>query len=176
MGGMRSTGMPSLSEARLVRRLRAGEPGAFRDLWGEWRDRCWSVIRPMVASREEAVALLRDVYLGLPQAVRGWPMDTPLCCLVGCHVFRQVRQRLELAPIAGIQADVPQEVTAPDREGVARKISTMPANVRLIYLADLFFGCSAGTTARLVGEDEDQIRLARSQAAWTVVASAGGEG
>lgn len=174
MGGVRSDGMPSLAEARLVRRLQAGEPGAFQELWGGWRDRCWSVISPMAEDRDQAVALLRDVYLGLPIAVRGWPLDTPLCCLVGCHVFLGVHRGLELPAIAGIEADIPPVLAAPDKAGVAGRIAAMPPHVRLVYLVDLFFGCPAATTAALVGQDEHQLRLARSKAAWSVVA--GGEG
>ncbi len=157
-------------EVRLIRRLRDGDAAAFQELWGAWRDRCWSTIRPMVASREEAVMLLRDVYLGLPGAVRGWPDDVPLCCLVGCHVYSAVRRGLELPSIAGIQAHVPPSLAVPNSDGVARKISTMPASVRLTYLVDLFFGCPAATTAALLNEDEGQLRQARSQGAWAVVA------
>lgn len=176
MAGVGTDGTLSLADARLVRRLRSGETAAFQALWAAWRDRCWSVLRPMAASREEAVGLLRAVYLGLPQAVRSWPTDTALCCLVGGHVFRVARCELELPPITGIDAPVPLALSAPDREGVARRVAAMPANVRLTYLVDLIFGCPAATTAALVGEDEHQLRLARAQGAWSIVAPAGGEG
>jgi len=155
----------------MVRRLQSGDPAAFQELWGAWRDRCWSTIRPMVASREEAVMLLRDVYLGLPGAVLGWPADVELCCLIGCQVYSAVRRRLELPSIVGIQAHVPPTLAVPNRDGVARKISTMPPSVRLTYLVDLFFSCPAAMTAALVNEDEGQLRQARSQGAWVVVAA-----
>jgi hypothetical protein len=167
-------GTIALGDVRLGRRLRVGEPAAFQILWLKWRDQCWSVCSAMSHDRAESVALLGGVYTGLPGVFRGHPGSCPLCCLVAGHVYSVVQRNLELPPLGGIGINVPSAVDTPDSALAARRVAAMSPNLRLVYLVDLFFGCPAANTAALTGANEDDVRAARSTAAWSVV-SAGGE-
>lgn len=159
----------SIADARLIQRLRRGEPAAWDELWGAWRNRCWSVVSPMGRDREHAISLLREVYRTLPGAVRGWSPGTPLCCLVGVHTYAVVAGAMELSSIDGIEVHVPEETHTPSPDHAVRTLASMPDHVRLVYLIDLFFGCPAGTTAALAGVDENDLRHARSVAAYAIV-------
>ncbi len=160
----------SMAEARLIQRLRRGEPAAWEALWGAWRDRCWSVVAPMGRDRAHAVALLAEVYRTLPGVVRSWSPGTPLYCLVGVHTYTTVAAAMELGTIDGIDIGVPTATHTPSADDAVRTLASLPDHVRLVYLLDLFFGCPAGTTATLAGVDELDLRHARARAAYAIVA------
>lgn len=170
-----SSNVVSLSDRRLFVRLRRGEPAAYRDLWAQWRNAVWSVCVAVQPDRAQAVGLLKAVYRELPAVVRGWPTDEPLCCLLGAHVYRVIRDQMELPDPAGIQVPVPSQVRAPSREHVRATLQGLPPMIRLVYTLDLFFGCSATTLARLLDVSEDELRHCRSVAAYGVIAAGGAE-
>lgn len=158
----------SIADMRLIQRLRQGEPDAFGVVWNTWRGRAWSACRAMTEDRDGAVALLSAVYRGLPRAVRGWDAAYPLCCLVSTHLYRTIREDLELLPLSGITVAVPTEVRAPDADQARARLHRLEPSVRLVYIADLFFGCSASILAELAQETEQDLRDARAVAAYAV--------
>jgi hypothetical protein len=159
----------SLAERRLLKRLCAGEPAAFAALWADWRDAAWTACRAMEPERDRAVALLARIYRELPQSVRGWDHRHAVCCLFGAHVFATLRDALQLPAPVGIEVDVPPTLRAPTDLEVRTRLSALDPTVRLVYVADLLFGCSAATLAELLTVDEQQLRAARSVAAFAVV-------
>jgi len=160
----------SLADARLLTRARSGDPRATAEVWTNWRNPLWSVCRAMAADKAEAIELLKELYADLPRAVRGWARDEPLCCLVATWAFRRLHASLELTDLTGIAVTVPETVATPDAALVSERLDRISPQVRLVYLIDLFFGCPASTTADLLGVSEQDIRQARSSAAWSMVA------
>ena len=159
----------SLADRRLLHRLQAGEPAAFAALWADWRDAAWSACRAMQPDRDRAVGLLTRIYRELPRSARGWDARHPLCCLMGAHVFQSLGAALQLDLPAGIDPDIPPSVRAPTPQEVQARLSSLDPAVRLVYVADLLFGCPATTLAALLAVDEQQLRAARSAAAFAVV-------
>ena len=160
----------SLADARLLTRARAGEPSALTEMWTAWRGPLWSVCRAMAPQEAHAFELLKDLYGDLPTAVRDWARDESMCCLIATWAFGRLQTSLELAVATGIPVSVPERVVTPDPALVLRRVEALSPPVRLVYLIDLFFGCPASTTARMLGITEAQIRTARASAAWSMVA------
>ena len=159
----------SLAERRQLLGLLAGEPASFAALWADWRDAAWTACRAMEPERDQAVALLARIYRELPQSVRGWDHRHAVCCLFGAHVFSTLRDALQLEAPSGIEVEIPSNVRAPTDLEVRTRLSALDPTVRLVYVADLLFGCSAATLAELLTVDEQQLRAARSVAAFAVV-------
>lgn len=171
--GTQSETVVTIADLRLIERLQRGDPAAFQQLWGQWRDPAWTACRAMTTSRDAAVALLTVVYRDLPRAVRGWDRQTPPCCLFGAHVFATIHREMELPPIRGIEAHIPPGVRAPSPDDVRHRLGSLDPAVRLVYVADLFFGCASATLSGLVGVDEQELRNARTAAAYALVAEGG---
>lgn len=163
----------SLSEARLVQRLRRGEPAALQELWARWRGPVWAVCRSMSADRASGVQLLAGLYAELGAQARAWQEDQPLCCAVAAWVLTGVKRELQLPDPTGIHAPLPDAAQRVDRPTAQRRLASLPPEIRLVYLVDLMFRCPASLTAELTGWSEDQIRAARANAAWALVAAEG---
>lgn len=156
----------SLAERRLVERLRRGEPAAVDELWMAQRDAVWAVCRAMAETQDGAVALLRQVYLDLPRAGRGFDVQAPLCCGMAAWLWRDIGGLLELAPLRGIEPVPPDRHAALASTQVVARLGALEPNVRLVYLLDLYFGCPVGRLSDLVALPEADLRAARTQAVW----------
>ncbi|MCB9780759.1 MAG: hypothetical protein H6742_19480 [Alphaproteobacteria bacterium] len=163
----------SLADARLVQRLRQGEPAAFDELWAQWQRPIWSLCNAMADDRAQALSLLQDVHGALSLACRGFAPDVSLCCHVSSLVYRRLQQRLELAPLDGIDIDVPAHTGPPPRAQLAARLRAVPAELRVVYLLDVFFHCPAGTLSQLLQCSEVDVRHARAQVAFALVAEEG---
>lgn len=161
----------SLADVRLLRRLRTGEPAAVAELWGAWRGKLWAVCQAMAPERADAVALLASLYGQLPAAARGWREDRPICCLLAGWMLPLIARALELPPVSGIHSPPPARVQRVGAAALPARLAALPPALRLVYLVDLMFCCPAATTAELSGLAEDQVRAARSAAAWSLVAA-----
>lgn len=159
----------SLADVRLLKRAQAGEPAAHAQLWADWRDTIWSTCRAMTASDVTARALLDAHYQHLPTAVRQWPRDQPLCCLVAHWSHARIHQFLQLPPLTGITMPAATRAAPPLAKDIPTRLALVPPAIRLVYLLDLFYGCPAPTMASLLGVAETELRLARATAAWTLL-------
>lgn len=162
-----------IEDARLISRLRAADRGALDELWVSWRAPTWAVCRGMGGEPERARALFDDIQAQLPGAVRGWSLESPVCCQLSRLVWRRLEARLELPRPAGIEASVPARTATPSRDEVARRLSRVPPELRVIYLLDVFYRCPARTLAALSGWAELEVRKARAAVAWALVAEEG---
>ena len=163
----------SLSEARLVQRLRSGEPAALRELWTRWQGPVWAVCRAMADDRAAGVQLLARLDAELGAQSRSWQEDRPLCCAVAAWLLTSLKRELQLPDPAGIHSPLPGAVQRVDQQSAQQRLSALPPETRLVYLVDLMFRCPASLTAELTGWSEDQIRAARANAAWALVAAEG---
>lgn len=164
----------SLAEARLLQRLRRGEPAALQVVWDDWKHAIWSICKAMDADPEGARALLLAVYRDFPSAARGWEHEHALCCQVGALVYSVLSEALSLPVLLDFSPELPSEVADPTPEQVLQRIAEIPPLHRLVYLVDLFFHCPSAETSSILGISEMALRHARTQAAWALVASRGG--
>ncbi|NOY25931.1 MAG: hypothetical protein GXP62_08680 [Oligoflexia bacterium] len=163
------TSAVSMQDARAISRLKAGDGAALTDLWTRWKTPIWSLCRGMASDVEHARELLRDIYVHLPPAARGWSLDAPVCCQVSALVWSRLQRRLELRAPDGIDVHIPDHAAAPSRTVIAGKLAAIDPELRVIYLLDVFFRCPAATLARISGWGEADIRTARAAAAWQLV-------
>lgn len=118
-----------LSEFRLMRALRAGQPGAFPSLWNGIAGDAWSVFRALVDSEGEALGWMNSFRLDLADAA---PSFDPAAAL-GPQVGRELLAHADRA--FGLPGEMPVGPLSPDERGVR----ALPTRVRLRYLVDLFF-------------------------------------
>ncbi len=169
--GAGRSGAPSVGEARLLQRLRRGEPGAADELWRAWGPAVAACCLAVAPDRDGGIALARALQAELGAHARAWPLGHAHCCLVAAWVLRRVSEALELPGLDGIVVAVPPAwaAAAPVGPELQRRLRALPAELRLVYVVDLLLGCPADQTAALTGLDEQALRHARAAAAWKLV-------
>ena len=139
-----------LSEYRLVRALRAGQPGAFPSLWTAQVGSIWSVVRALVDSDAEALGWVTTFRVDLGGRVGSFDPEVSVARQVGLALHEHLRghfSALEPMPTGPL----------PRRETGLRQL---PPGARLSYLLDLFFDLPADTLAgRFDGGDDPDARL-----------------
>lgn len=160
----------SLEDARLLQRIRRGEPDGILRAWDESKDELWSVCVAMTKDESEALELLRDLYDGLWSETRAWRTDVAICCSMAAYAWRRLQARLQLPPLGGIDRDVTFTLEVPGADGVAARVAAISGPIRLVYLLDLFFGCPADELARLTQLAEESLRDARADATFRMLA------
>jgi len=166
-------GAVPLDDARLIARLRRGDPAALSELWEGWKTRVWAICRGMATDTDQARALLQDLYGTLPGTVIGWSLDAPVCCQLSRHTWSRLHACLELETPAGIPLSVPDQTRAPAAAEVGARLAEVPPELRVIYLLDIFFRCPAATLAALSGWQERDVRNARAMVAFHLVSTGG---
>ncbi len=169
----RADGSISLAEARLLRDLRGGKAAAAHEVWERFRSPIQAVCRGMGDGSGETVvewrALFDGLRAGFQETARHWPVDRPLCCLVGAWVFTALAGRLNVGSLVGVQVSIPRVVRAPSIDEVPERLGRLSPAVRLVYLVDLYFGCPASLLAEISGQPEVGLRMARAVGAWGMV-------
>jgi DNA-directed RNA polymerase specialized sigma24 family protein len=160
----------SLEEARLLQRVRRGEPDGILRAWDDAKDDLWSVCVAMANDETEALELLRDLYDGLWSETRGWRADVAICCWMAAYAWRRLQALLQLPPLGGIDRNVSSTLEVPGADAVAARVAEIPGPTRLVYLLDLFFGCPADELARLTQIHEEALRDARADATFRMLA------
>jgi hypothetical protein len=127
----------------------------------------------MTDTQDAAVALLRQVYVELPRASRGFDAQAPICCGVAAWLWRDIGGVLELPPLGGIEPVPPDRYAELAPAQVAARLGALEPNVRLVYLLDLYFGCPVGRLSDLVALPEVDLRAARTQAVWGLLGQVG---
>jgi hypothetical protein len=118
-----------LSEYRLVRALRAGQPGAFPSLWNAHVGSIWSVVRALVGSDAEALGWVTTFRVDLASRVAAFDPELSLPAQVGAALHAH------LAAAFPTVAPLPEGPLAPTEDG----LRAVPVGARLLYLLDLFF-------------------------------------
>lgn len=132
-----------LSEFRLVRALRAGQPGAFPSLWNAHVGSIWSVVRALVEADAEALGWVTTFRVDLAERVAGFDPESPLAGQVGLALFRHLRGHF--AAVAPMPGD-----PLPRSESGLRQL---PAGARLLYLIELFFDVPESALGRVAEAD-----------------------
>jgi DNA-directed RNA polymerase specialized sigma24 family protein len=164
-----SSSSVALEDARLLQRVRRGDPEGVEQLWDGAKDDLWSVCVAMTPDGDRALDLLRDLYDGLWSETRAWRVDAAICCLVAAYAWRRLQAVLQLEPLAGIDRGVSSTLQVPGADAIAARLAAIPGSTRLVYLLDLFFACPADELARLTALQEDALRDARADATFRML-------
>ena len=122
-----------LAEFRLLRALRAGQPGAFPTLWNAQAGATWSVVRALAADDREALGWMASFRLDLAEQASSLDAREPVAAQVGKVLFRHLSTQFS------VRTPLPQGPLTPTEAGVR----AIPAGARLLYLVDLFFDAHA---------------------------------
>lgn len=159
----------SMEEARIIARLRRGEREALAGLQEEWRDAVWTLCLAMTSGERDAQALVQGVWKTLREEARTWSAHAPLSCQVAGLVCRVIARRLNL-PQPGEAAhtlQVAERVVAAHE--LRAVLDGVPAELRLVFLADLFFACPVDALSEFVAVPEAALREARAAVCWRLV-------
>lgn len=118
-----------LSEFRLLRALRAGQPGAWPSLWNAFAGDIWSVFRALVDTDAEALGWMASLRVDLAEEAQHFSASESLAPQVGRVLLAHAE-----AAFSG-EGPLPEGPLTPDERGVR----ALPPRVRLRYLVDLFF-------------------------------------
>lgn len=128
--------MPStpadLAEFRLLRALRAGQPGAFPSVWNAQAGPCWSVFRALTESDGEALGWMASFRLDLSERAVQFNAGEALAPQMGRALVEHV------GDVFDDDEPLPTEPLTPDEAG----LRCLPLGTRMLYLVDLFFDWS----------------------------------
>lgn len=140
-----------LAEFRMLRALRAGQPGAFPSLWNAQAGALWSVTRALCATDAEALGWMASFRVELGERAPSFSADRPLGPQVGEALYTHL-----LPQCGDFAPPVPARLT-PDLAGVA----LIPSGMRLAYLVALYFDVDAEA---LPGMDATRVAALREVA------------
>ena len=158
-----------MEEARLIARLRRGEREALSGLQEEWRDEVWTLCLAMTRSEREAQLLVQGVWKAFRDEVRTWSAHAPLSGQVAGLVCREVARRLNLPQPGEGAVALPAAERLVAAHEIQAVLASVPPAPRLVFLADLFFGCPVDLLSGLVAVPEAALREARAAVCWRLV-------
>lgn len=158
-----------MEEARLIARLRRGEREALAGLQEEWRDEVWTLCLAMTRSEREAQLLVQGIWKAFRDEVRTWSAHAPLSCQVAGLVCREVARRLNLPQPGEAALTLPVAERLVAAHEIQAVLHGVPPAARLVFLADLFFGCPVDLLSGFVAVPEAALREARAAVCWRLV-------
>ncbi len=173
-----STEVLDLREQSLLARARLGEAGAAALLWSRERDALWAIAGAALP-REAAIDALAELRGGLVRSLRGARSWRPL---VFGGLWAILWRELALPPLAAVRTEgrwpplrpPPAGARPPGGAALRRAVAEAPAELRLIYLFDLFSGCSARELAGFARCEVRRIHRARAAMCAHLIGAAGG--
>lgn len=132
-----------LAEFRLVRALRAGQPGAIPTLWNAQAGAIFSVIRAMTTTDADAVGWATTFRVELLEVADALVPGEPVAAQVGVALYRHLKDGFPRT------SALPEPPIPPTEEGARR----VPEAARLLYLVTLFFDAPVEVLERIAGED-----------------------
>ncbi len=171
----------ALSDADVVRRVRAGEQALFEVLLRRHDRRVYRTVRAILKDEDEVEDAMQQAwiqaYLHLGDFQGSSAFSTWLVRIAANEALQRLRKRGPLAPVA-ISADEEDtmspgqnpEERAASREAVElleRAVDALPPHHRLVFMLREVEGLSTAETATALGiaEDAAKVRLHRAKAA-----------
>ncbi len=175
------TATAALSDADVVRRVRAGEQALFEVLLRRHDRRVYRTVRAILKDEDEVEDAMQQawiqVYLHLSEFQGNSAFSTWLVRIAANEALQRIRKRGPLAPVA-ISDDEEDtmspgqnpEERAASREAVElleRAVDALPPHHRLVFMLREVEGLSTAETAAALGiaEDAAKVRLHRAKAA-----------
>jgi len=158
----------ALSEVRLLKEARHGNPVAFRTLIDPYLPGIWSICRGFHADERGAIEATVAFRVLLSQHIREFTLDRSLGLQVYGLLWRHLWDPMQPSPRGGIEQTSPAvgrhctSSFAGSDEIIRRVLRGAPPYPRLLYLFCLVTGLPAARLSDMVGETEMNIRMART--------------
>jgi RNA polymerase sigma factor (sigma-70 family) len=173
---------PTDRDAALVDRLRAGDRGAFRELYARFSPSTFGFLRRLAGRREAAEDLHQEVWLSIARHATRLAADTDLAAwifTVARNRFRSSRRGLEATSLLADAAAQEQLAVAPpgDDPGcrdLERALASLPEPHREVLLLVAIEGLDMARAAAVLAirPDAARQRLARARAALAAAVAA----
>ena len=167
---------PTATDAALVERLRSGDRGAFRDLYGQFSQPTFGFLLRLAGRRDVAEDLHQEVWLSIARHATRLAPETDLAAwifTVARNRFRSSGRRWHPAAVVTAEPALERQVaTAPaaDDPGcrdLERAVASLPEVHREVLLLMAIEGLDAARAAAVLGirPEAARQRLARARAA-----------
>ncbi len=176
-----ATPTAALSDADVVRRVRAGEQALFEVLLRRHDRRVYCTVRAILRDEDEVEDAMQQAwiqaYLHLAEFQGNAAFSTWLVRIAANEALQRLRKRGPLAPVA--VSDDEEDTMSPGEdpeeraaareaiELVERAVDALPPHHRLVFMLREVEGLSTAETAAALGiaEDAAKVRLHRAKAA-----------
>ncbi len=168
---MRSTVVEGREEAALVASLRRGDPEALREAYASYGVAVYRIALRLTGSTADADDVLQDVFVGLPEALRGYEVRVSF---VGW--LRRVAARTALMRMRRRERRREEHLTPEhepparssddlDRLALERAIAALPASLRSVFVLKEIEGYPHAHIAELlgIGIGASEVRLHRAK-------------
>lgn len=169
--------MTERSLARTVRRARAGDAGAFAQLYDEYASRVYAFVRSRTASAEDAEDVTATVFMKAWEALgsyeaRGTPFSAWLFRIAHNAIVDDYRRRVR-APVLVDDVDVPEEtesgpeeqaVIAADTELLRKLVRQLTDDQVGVIALRFWWGLSVAETATALGKNENAVKALQHRA------------
>jgi RNA polymerase sigma-70 factor, ECF subfamily len=162
-----------VGDPAILARARSADPDALGDLFQEYAERMLGVARGIVGSADEAQDVVQDVFVGLPEALRGFDGSGPLAAWLrrltaraALLRLRSEKRRMQWHRRAAAESSRQHRPGAVEaRITLERVVSRMPGELRAVYLLKEIEGHSHGEIAELLGisPGASEVRLHRAR-------------
>jgi RNA polymerase sigma-70 factor (ECF subfamily) len=159
--------------AQLVARVRDGDADALSDLYARYGNTLMAVAFRLMGSAADAEDVLHDVFLGLPEALRGYhergALEAWLKRVTTRVALTRLRSRGRAREVSFDDEDVPlpshgnmERLT--DLIAVQRAIDALPETLRLVFVLREVEGYSHAEIAELleITTNASEVRLHRA--------------
>ncbi len=171
----------ALSDADVVRSVRAGEQALFEVLLRRHDRRVYRTVRAILRDEDEVEDAMQQAwiqaYLHLAEFQGNAAFSTWLVRIAANEALQRLRKRGPLSPVAisGDEEDVMSPGQDPEERAAAREavelleraVDALPPHHRLVFMLREVEGLSTAETAAALGiaEDAAKVRLHRAKAA-----------
>lgn len=161
------------SDAALLGRTRAGDAESLTILYRRYREQVYSMAFRITASSDEAMDVVQDVFVGLPEALRSYDGNGPLGAWL-----RRIATRTALAHQRGDRRRLRRHQRAAEDRGendpalavearltLERALARMPQELRTVFVLKEMEGYTHGDIAAMLGitQNASQVRLHRAR-------------
>ena len=160
----------SSDDARLVARVRAGEPAALGELYSRYARPLFGLAQRLMGPEQDAEDVLHDVFLGLPEALRQYEEQGSLdawlkrvTARVALNRLRSYRRRNESSLMGA--AGAPTRAAHPlDALALRDALAQLPEKLRAVFVLKAIEGFSHSEVADLlqISRSASEVRLHRA--------------
>ncbi|HUG40424.1 MAG TPA: sigma-70 family RNA polymerase sigma factor [Longimicrobiales bacterium] len=161
------------TEAGLLARARGGEHDALTEIFRRYGQQVLDVAFRITQSTDEADDVLQDIFIGLPDALRGYDGSGSLgawmrrvATRASLLRLRTERRRSKWQERAAREGRAQQEAPSVEsRLTLQRYLDRMPADLRVVYMLKEVEGYAHGEIADLLGitAAASEVRLHRAR-------------
>jgi RNA polymerase sigma-70 factor, ECF subfamily len=163
----------AMCEFDLVSRVASGDPTALAALYEAHARELYALLYRITGTRAEAEDMLHDLFVGLPEALRGYQDRGQLRAWLKRVATRlalmHLRERRRSSPLPDLEREAPGRADASaERLTLRDAVLALPASLRVVFVLKHIEGYSHEEIARLLGITPGASRVRHSRALHTL--------